>query len=142
MIINNKQVALWGDALRSSNPIELLRIEAMSAMAASIYELVLSRRSVSFVELEKGIEGFAGEKAMILHGDGYDNIVLWDGVSEEAAAALDELRSDGRIHFTPTNVLVYLIDGIVPDLPIAKSRRKYKKPHWLPAVLNPGMEEG
>jgi len=103
----------------------------MSPMAQQILDLVRRQRNVSFVELER-IEGFGGGKLELgLEG----NFVLWTGLTPEAVAALDELR--GFIYPRPAHLLVYLHDGQGLDLPIAKSARHYKKPHWLPVVFNP-----
>lgn len=39
--------------------------------------------------------------------------------------------------FTWTSPVIYYCDGGVPDLPVAKSMRGYKKVlHWLPVVMN------
>jgi hypothetical protein len=50
----------------------------------------------------------------------------------------DILRAARKIHPVPTSRLTYIIDGKFLSLPIAKNERHYKKPHWLPVVLNPG----
>lgn len=88
----------------------------------------------SFAELDEHIEGFAGTEA-ILRGDG--NIVYWHNVSEAAAAAVVNLVASGQVELTPCTLLVYLVDGKVPKLPIANRPPKqgYKKPHWLPVTL-------
>ncbi len=38
-----------------------------------------------------------------------------------------------------TQLLVYLVDGQVPSLPLARSPRTYKKPHWLPVAFNASL---
>jgi hypothetical protein len=35
----------------------------------------------------------------------------------------------------PTTWMTYLCDGMLPNLPIAKSVRHYKKRHWSPTVI-------
>jgi hypothetical protein len=65
------------------------------------------------------------------------NIVLWQGVTREASDALAGLLSDGSIVMRPTQLLTYLIDGCTLKMPMVKSVRQYKTPHWLPAVLRP-----
>jgi hypothetical protein len=64
--------------------------------------------------------------------------VLWQGVTEAAAAAIGELHRRQLIHPVPTPLLVYMVDGTIPRLPIAKQFRHYKKPHWLPVVFDRG----
>jgi hypothetical protein len=104
-------------------------------MKIKIITLVEQHRGgVSFVELSQQVEGFSGDLALCCG----ENLVIWPGVSQEAFDALDELRKTRAIHYFPTSVLVYLADGMVPQMPQAKARRKYKTPHWAPAVINPG----
>ncbi|ASL80483.1 hypothetical protein GBLP1_g1999 [Lactiplantibacillus plantarum] len=31
--------------------------------------------------------------------------------------------------------MIYLIDGVVPSMPVAKTNREYKHPHWVPVVF-------
>lgn len=87
---------------------------------------------VSFVQLEHRIEGFSGDLMWGVEG----NIFFWFSLSQEAINALESLNKEGLIELKPTQLLVYLIDGAIPDAPIAKQHRKYKSPHWLPIVFN------
>lgn len=110
------------------------------AMAERIEALITTRRgSVSFAELD-ALPGFTKRP------DGtafvYDrfNIVIWANLSDDAAAAIRYLIEAERIHLTPTSLLVYLVDGLTLTLPVAKQARRYKKPHWLPVVLDPGPD--
>lgn len=113
----------------------------MSPMAERILEMVTRRRTVSFAELG-GIEGFAGGD-LELYLPGYPNVVLWSGLTASACAALEELRLARAIHPVPTSLLVYLCDGRMLKLPVARTRgakRGYRKPHWMPVVFNPGPD--
>jgi hypothetical protein len=105
-----------------------------ATMAEKIFELVWATGSVSFAELER-IEGFKGDREMCVEDK---NVVLWSGMSDTAIDALNELRSQGKIHAKGASLLVYMIDGMVLHLPLARSPRKYKKPHWAPTVFNAG----
>jgi hypothetical protein len=108
-------------------------------MADAILDLVTKHRgSVSFAELSREIPGFAGDVSLIINTDHCSNICLWPGVSVAAADALDALRTSGAIHARPASLLVYLCDGAVPQMPIAKRSRHYKKLHWAPTVFYPG----
>lgn len=91
--------------------------------------------SVSFAELARHVEGFKGDYAF--YSNKKKNIVLWDGLSEEAGQALEQLINSYKITMKPTMLLVYLIDGMFLGYPIARRVRDYKKPHWLPIVFDP-----
>lgn len=102
-------------------------------MKQDIYNFVKERGYVSFVELSNNIEGFNGDLAICLG----ENIIIWSGMSQEACDALRQLTHvDKTIEYIPASPLVYLCDGGGLDLPLAKSARKYKKPHWLRVTLN------
>lgn len=99
-----------------------------------IIEFIKSRESVSFVELsDKFQDWWKGDYEYTR--DGY-NIVFWAGMSAEACDAMIELVAARRIELVPTTPLVYLCDGGGLTYPLVKSARKYKKPHWLPVVVN------
>lgn len=94
----------------------------------------LSWGSVSFAELSR-IEGFNGDLEIKLNHPSVSNVVLWSGLSEEAIEALEVIRKEGEYIISPSTILVYLMDGVSLNLPIAKSKRHYKKPHWAPVVF-------
>jgi len=76
-----------------------------------------------------------------LSGDNYywvgnKNIIAWIGVSEQCVQALQELLASEQIKANSTPPLTYLIDGCALKLPLAKSYRLYKKPHWLPVTFS------
>jgi hypothetical protein len=102
-------------------------------MAEQIFALVDRQNHVTFAELSR-LEGFSGDREVEMR----PNCLLWTGVSEEAAQALLGLIKEQRVHFHPTTSLTYLIDGTMLRLPLARSVREYKKPHWLPVVINRG----
>jgi hypothetical protein len=111
----------------------------LSEMAERLLELVRRRRCVSFVEMEREIEGFGGgDMSLGIENDKVSNIMLWWGMTPAAVDAMAELRKQQLIHPIPTTILTYMIDGRVPQLPLAKGRRHYKKLHWAPTVFNPG----
>ena len=107
----------------------------MSEMSKEIYKLVEHLGGgVSFVEMRNRIKGFGGEFA---YGFFDMNVMFWSGMSKEFVEAIDELVLARKIVPTPTTVLVYLMDGAFPKLPIAKQlNRKYKSERWLPIVFN------
>ncbi len=106
-------------------------------MDAAILDYVRKKGGgVSFVELCRDIPGFEGNLVLCLGGD--PNLALWLHVSSEASAAISRLASGNFIRVKPTVPLVYWIDGAVPNLPVAKSVRKHKRPHWLPVSIDIG----
>ena len=88
---------------------------------------------VSFVELERNVEGFSGEYEF---GILEKNLVFWQGVSNEAVDALNALMESGEVELVPTSPLTYHVDGAVPSLPVAKQARAYKEPRWVPIAIN------
>lgn len=88
---------------------------------------------VSFIELCQRIEGFAGQHACTLNGQ----LVLWEGLSDAGIEALGRLQTSGLIAIVACSPLVYLIDGQMLRLPIAKRRNHtYQRPHWYPVTLS------
>ena len=108
------------------------------SLADDVAELINRRRHVSMIEIMKlaGDEG-KGDIAIALK----DNMVLWEGLSQALVDVLDELKQKKLYHPHPTISLAYLMDGDILTLPIVKRPPKngYKKPHWLPVVLEPGQ---
>ena len=95
-------------------------------------------RGVTFPDLLGALKGAGmnvdGTFGMVLPG----NIVLWDGMSEEAADFIDELRlaPDG-LTIDTVSPLIYLFDGATLNLPVVKRLPKngYRRAHWLPVLL-------
>lgn len=92
---------------------------------------------VSFAELmrlldENGIEG-TGTSTMYLNNN--PNMLIVVNGSEVLVQALKDLLRDKQIFPIPASVLVYMVDGYVPDLPLVKRNYQYKKPHWLPVAF-------
>jgi hypothetical protein len=85
-------------------------------------------------ELRTHIPGLRGDIELSFEAV---NGVLWAGMSQAFADALELLRSQGRVHVHGTSPLVYLIDGGMLRLPVAKRPPKggYKQPHWVPVCL-------
>jgi len=97
-----------------------------------------NRGGVSFAELSK-IDGFNGDREISFDSAKFSNIIVWSGVSEEAVSSLRKLVDNKSYHFHPTSSLTYMADGAMLNIPIAKSVRHYKTPHWIPTVINIGM---
>ena len=110
-----------------------------------IYEYISQKGGgVSFVEIREEF------------GEGnYDmstptNLVFFSGLTDKTVDGIIELLKEKRILMYPTSPLIYLVDGCVCNLPLAKRppTNGYKEPHWIPVVLwtieqiKKGMKEG
>ncbi|MGY3584339.1 hypothetical protein ACVIGB_006603 [Bradyrhizobium sp. USDA 4341] len=110
----------------------------MPSLKDQILESVLTHDWVSFAELSR-IPGFVDlENGWAKLHPEFENMILWSGISDEGCAALDELREEGKIHWEVGNPFSYMIDGARMPMPLAKSARNYKTPHWLPVFYRPG----
>jgi hypothetical protein len=126
-------------ALIKSEELQPDLMGTMSPMAEKILELVTSYKHVTFAELDRKIEGFSGGNLEIgIDNEQASNIILWQGLTEEAVDALEELRQAKKIHQIPTIMLTYLVDGKALRLPLVKRPQHYKEPHWAPVCFNPG----
>ena len=102
-------------------------------MKDSILKLIEDRgEHVSFAELQRHIPGFEGKYGF---GIGEYNVWFWFTLSIEASNALKELMDEGKIFLHPASVLIYQIDGMMPNVPIAKEQRRYKSERWIPVTL-------
>jgi len=114
----------------------------MTEMAQKIYELVRTRRHVSFVELQRVIPGFKqkgadGNTTAFILPD-IPQIVIWVDLSKEAIDALGELMGSKKVFLNPCSLMVYMVDGAMLNLPIPKRkpRKGSKKDYWVPCVLD------
>lgn len=100
-------------------------------MAEKIFNFISIRRfGVSFVELSREIgEEAEGDNSMEISDL---NICFWMNMSESFVKSMLSLRE--KIDPVPCSVLVYLADGRIPRLPVAKSARKYNDLHWAPVT--------
>lgn len=105
-------------------------------MKQEILEYVKKYGGVTFAELSRIIPGFKGDKSLSMPELSKRNIFIWDGVSDEAAQALVELLEKKEIKMGPCNPLLYVMDGVVPNMKVAKAFRFYKEPRWMPVILN------
>ncbi len=113
---------------------EQMSSQAVAKLKADIITTIKEKGGgVSMVELENSIPEFSGD---YLFGNADMNIWWWFRCSIDACDALAELVREEKITAKPTDVLVYLIDGAVPQVPIAKQIKPYKKERWIPVVLN------
>lgn len=112
-------------ASQNNGPIE--------RMKAEILAYVTGHPHTSFAELDR-IEGFSGGDVAWFVGG---NLLIWSGMTDTGAAAMAALRAEDAIELHPCDTLIYLIDGKIPSLPVAKRvpAGGYKKEHWLPCTI-------
>lgn len=68
------------------------------------------------------------------------NAIIWITPNEVLADAFQELAKEQKIKTYPTAWTTYMMDGHVPDIPIAKSVEEVKEnpqtTYWVPVILN------
>jgi hypothetical protein len=99
-----------------------------------ILDYIKEKRSVSFAELQKRIPGLEGNKTFSPVGN--QLMLLWASFSEQGCSAMNEVLMSGKVRLVPCSEMLYVLDGIVPKLPIAKKACVFKKAHWLPVELH------
>lgn len=106
------------------------------ALTAACLAKIRSYRNVTFVELAAVLRANGADPTGTFEMEAAPNLILWAGMSEQFCEVVDALRADTEL--TPAHPLVYMCDGGMLRLPIAKKppRGGYRKPHWAPAVLN------
>jgi len=107
----------------------------MRELASLVAKYIEETDNVSFAELSNRFPEFRDGKYEFVLGE--TNIVIWCGMTTEAVNAINSLFVDQVIGAVPSSVMVYMIDGAMLKLPIAKRSGPYKKPHWAPVVLRP-----
>ena len=104
----------------------------MKTIKERIFDYIKGSGHVSYAELSRDIEGFDGDFVDQLK----PGLILWSGLSLEASQAINELVKEKAITINAASVMVYMIDGIMPRLPVAKRIKPYKNPRWLPVTFN------
>ena len=108
-----------------------MRDEKIPCTKEAILQYIRQYRGVSFVELTHRVDGGKGDWEIALFGG---SLVLWTGLSKPLIDLLTSLREEKAIVCVPGPSLVYMIDGEMLRLPIAKRYKAYKTPHWLPCT--------
>ena len=96
-----------------------------------------ARSGITYVELMRA----CGDKAsgnLAIAPPGYENMVIWSGMSREFVHAIDTLRRGPRqiLDENPSSQLPYVLDDQTLNLPLVTRLHKYKTPHWVPTVFN------
>jgi pathogenicity island protein len=100
-----------------------------------IVKIIKHVENVTFVEIEKYFEkiGFKYKGKMVICRY-HENIVIWDGWNSKACRIIHELLESNLIKMTPTDELIYYVDGKILTLPIYRGKRPFKQ--WLPVEFN------
>lgn len=106
--------------------------------ANEIVDYIAEYQHTSFAEMMRIMESHGIEKKgdVVLSLPEFPNMILWGGISDEAADILQVVLVWPGIVLKPSSQLVYLIDGGLLRFPLAKRLHNYKKPHWLPITLS------
>lgn len=117
------------------------------ALKERIFKLVeRNHGTTSFAEFMNGGFSEHTDGDFAIYAPNRPNTIIWPNLSSEFVKAVCALLDEKRIHFRPTTTLVYLHDGQFLRIPVVKKIGKvdFKKPHWLPVVINlgPHPDEG
>jgi hypothetical protein len=94
---------------------------------------------VSFIELQRFAEDTLGIPSSGDYAlEAAPNLILWAGVSNDFVDLVNAIKATKSVDLNPTSLLVYMVDGGLLNMPIAKRppRNGYKEPHWAPVVLH------
>jgi len=99
-------------------------------------EYIRINRHVTFVELENICTKNGVNPRGPFSWEVLPNLVIWSDMSEEFCDLIESIRPVTQID--SANVFVYLADGGMLKLPIAKRppKKGYKEPHWAPVTIS------
>ena len=103
-------------------------------MKQRILDAVRRLDPATFSELELAVPEIAGDVPIVIAG--FPNIILWPWLSEDGFAAITELFESGQLHKHPAEIIHYAHPGRVPALALARGKKAYKHPRWLPCLLS------
>lgn len=102
-------------------------------MENKIIERITNYDNTSFSDLSRHVEGFDGKFS--LTDPNNKGVVFWNNISEEAAEVILKLIDDGKIKMIHTSMMTYMIDGLFPNMPLAKNLRSYDSDHFYPVTF-------
>jgi len=89
----------------------------------------------TFREIEDEFPDFFGGDCSF--GMPEKNILYWVGLSETGGDSIEAAVRSKVVEMRPTHIMNYVADGRILNLPLAKTLRVYKKPHWIPVAFYP-----
>ena len=104
---------------------------------AEVYQFIKNNEGTSYVELENLFTslGFYWKGNLEICSDVCSNVIFWTGWNKEAIEVINSLQREGLISKEPGQPFIYYIDGKALNLPLVRTYRKYKTPHWLPVLF-------
>lgn len=112
-------------------------IFSAEAMRAAILKAVdaLGGHGATFMTFQREVPGFSGPQSggqlKITHPK-FSSWTLWEGLTDEAAMAIERLLGEGVLIQLQTSAEIYVADGGVLPMPLVNARRQYPQEHWLP----------
>ena len=106
----------------------------------AILELAGERDHLTFVEIMAKFPEEKGDCHISLTG--YGNIWMWADMSENMAAAVNDIMQSHDLHVHPATQFTYLLAGGGLKLPFAEAARQFNKPHWFPVTLDKSHPKG
>lgn len=105
--------------------------------ADAVIALIQERQHVTFVEIEDLLKRgdllpTAGDFSMSFTNQ--PNTLLWMGMSNAWIDLMEWLMRTEKIFPHPAEMLMYLVDGAVPAIPVWQGRAT-KSPRWLPVCF-------
>ncbi len=94
------------------------------------------KTGISFAQMAQELsrQGVDPEGEYAIHPGGHPHMIVWMGMSLEFKEAVLDLLSSGTITLKLSSPLVYLLDGGLPAMPVARGARA-KSDRWLPVVV-------
>jgi len=104
---------------------------------AEAYKYIKENEGTSYVKLEYLFTrlGFEWQGDLEIYSDVCDNVIFWTGWNKEAIELINDLQREGLISKVPGQAFIYYIDGKTLNLPVVKTFKEYKTPHWLPVLF-------
>lgn len=104
---------------------------------AEVYRFIKNNEGTSYVELENLFTslGFDWKGDLEIYSDVCSNVIFWTGWNKEAIEVINSLQREGLIGKVPGQPFIYYIDGKALNLPLVRTYRQYKSPHWLPILF-------
>ena len=111
----------------------------MKSVKEEVLKFIKIHDQTSYVELEELFEqigfNYRGKYA-VGAVSAESHLITWSGWNAEAFNILSELLAEKLIEQVSVHPVIYFLDGEGLTLPVAKTAKNYKKPHWLPVAFN------
>lgn len=89
--------------------------------------------NVSFVEFQNEFPEIKGNEDF---GQPSFNLLFWPNVTIEFIETMNFLIKEDKLKFSPCESLVYTIDGVYFNFPVAKDFKRYESLRWYPMVFS------